>query len=104
LILPLFALKGTRLNWPVFSRLKRSVSKNTGFQREFCRALAPFPLEFPASDPARKLSVGEWIMGEGMSGYRPPFIKGVLPVEWRGILPGVRVRVIIRPPPFELAY
>jgi hypothetical protein len=29
LILPIFTLKETRLNWPVFSRLKRSVSKNT---------------------------------------------------------------------------
>jgi len=33
-----------------------------------------------------------------------PLYKGVLPEGWNGTLPGVRVRVIIRPPPFELTH
>jgi hypothetical protein len=30
-----------------------------------------FHWSVPASDPARKLSVGEWIIGKSMSGNRP---------------------------------
>ena len=47
---PFFTVKGTRLNWPVFSRLKRPISKNTRLKQKSWRGLAPLPLELPGPE------------------------------------------------------
>ena len=99
---PFFAMKITRLNWPVFSRLKRPVFKNTDFYEEFCRALAAFPLEHSSIRSSPKTLRRRMDHGRGHVRPPPPFIKGVLPEGWSDTLPGVRVRVIVRPPPFDL--
>jgi hypothetical protein len=97
LILPIFAVKRTRLNCTVFFRLKRSVSKNTRLKRKSWRGLAPFPLE-PSG-----IRSGPETLRRRMDHRRehvrplPPFIKEILPEKWRSKLPGVWVRIIIRP-------
>jgi hypothetical protein len=105
LIVPFFTIKGTRLNCTVFSRLKRSVSKNTCLKRKSRSGLALFPLECYSLGSGPKTLRRRMKHRRGHVRPPPPFIKGVLPKGWSSsTLPGVRVRVIIRPPPFELAY
>ena len=78
---PFFAMKITRLNWPVFSRLKRSVSKNTDFYRKSCVGTISTGA-FQPSDPAGNSPSenGSW---ERACPAPPPFIKGSPARRWR---------------------
>ena len=104
LILPIFTVKRTRLNCTVFSRLKRPVLKNTDLKQKSWRGLAPFPLESSGIRSGPETLRRRMDHRSGHVRLLPAFIRGVLPEEWRSKLPGVRVCVILRPPPFEVAH
>jgi hypothetical protein len=70
LLIPFFAMKRTRLNWPVFSCLKRPVFKNTDLKRKSWRGLAPFPLE--PSVLGSSLKTLRQRMNHGKGYVRPP--------------------------------
>lgn len=73
-----FTITGRPLKAPVFSRLKRPVSKNNDFKQKSRRGLAPFPRELPGARILPRTPPSEKRSWETVGPATPPFIKGDL--------------------------